>query len=683
MRRNECDELRPGAVLTPADSRDRDGGKWLGHPIPFALEPQDDPLFDRRLVLSGPARGVWIVLTYRADPVARPLRPVLRLTRDDGRHETFVLPGPVSGAARWLGYLPPDCAGLELATDRRSGFVLERVGLRSQGSLFAECILKRPLRTVSAAYNLLRRDERRFRDILRGSCGVTPVRDYERWRAPRHRPDPGPVPQGPRLRLILPASPEDVEAVTETLRTVQAQSFPAWTLLVLWSKPGVEIALPDARITQRVWRQAGVFADLSGTADAIALLTPGDRLEPDALAILVRALSDETQPTLVYADAVTDGPKPIPYLKPDWSPDLSLVSDYTGTPTIYAGALLQRLGVEPLSDLESFPLRLALAATAAVEAQRVSHIPRVLCRRVPVKLEDEQRHAEILSRHLAERGAPARVEANPSGFDLLWPLPDPPPLVSVVIPSRDRLELIRRASDDVLNGTAYPAIELVIVDNGSIDPAVRAYYETLRRDPRVSILDAPGPFNFSALVNAGVAASRGSVVVLLNNDIAVLREDWLGRRQTPLCRRHAPACGRRRWPRRTGRPYPAPAPRRHTRSSRAPARRPRGFGGDRRLPRRAAPQARCGGGPRCRDVRDRFQRCRSLPAPRCGGLPHDLDAPRCDGPPRIHQPWAGGRPGPRPLRARGGRLRRALARHDPTRPLLPSRPLAHDLRGRP
>jgi O-antigen biosynthesis protein len=543
MRRNECDELRPGAVLTPADSRDRDGGKWLGHPIPFALEPQDDPLFDRRLVLSGPARGVWIVLTYRADPVARPLRPVLRLTRDDGRHETFVLPGPVSGAARWLGYLPPDCAGLELATDRRSGFVLERVGLRSQGSLFAECILKRPLRTVSAAYNLLRRDERRFRDILRGSCGVTPVRDYERWRAPRHRPDPGPVPQGPRLRLILPASPEDVEAVTETLRTVQAQSFPAWTLLVLWSKPGVEIALPDARITQRVWRQAGVFADLSGTADAIALLTPGDRLEPDALAILVRALSDETQPTLVYADAVTDGPKPIPYLKPDWSPDLSLVSDYTGTPTIYAGALLQRLGVEPLSDLESFPLRLALAATAAVEAQRVSHIPRVLCRRVPVKLEDEQRHAEILSRHLAERGAPARVEANPSGFDLLWPLPDPPPLVSVVIPSRDRLELIRRASDDVLNGTAYPAIELVIVDNGSIDPAVRAYYETLRRDPRVSILDAPGPFNFSALVNAGVAASRGSVVVLLNNDIAVLREDWLEALVRQACRPEIGAVG--------------------------------------------------------------------------------------------------------------------------------------------
>ncbi|MCJ2034585.1 glycosyltransferase family 2 protein, partial [Methylobacterium sp. J-068] len=165
----------------------RAGRSGLGRAVAFSLEPQDDPLFGLRLALSAPARDRWIVLTYRGDPVAAPLRPLLRLVRDDGRRETFVLPGPILGAARWLGYLPPDCAGIELGLDPRSGFVLERVGLRSQASLFAECMRRRPLRAADAAFNLVRRDERRFRDILRGSGGVTPVRHYATWSASRVR----------------------------------------------------------------------------------------------------------------------------------------------------------------------------------------------------------------------------------------------------------------------------------------------------------------------------------------------------------------------------------------------------------------------------------------------------------------------------------------------------------------
>ena len=62
-------------------------------------------------------------------------------------------------------------------------------------------------------------------------------------------------------------------------------------------------------------------------------------------------------------------------------------------------------------------------------------------------------------------------------------------------------------------------------------------------DARVRILEAPGPFNFSALINQGVAASRGSVVVLLNNDIAVLREDWLDALVRQACRPDVGAVG--------------------------------------------------------------------------------------------------------------------------------------------
>ncbi len=124
----------------------------------------------------------------------------------------------------------------------------------------------------------------------------------------------------------------------------------------------------------------------------------------------------------------------------------------------------------------------------------------------------------------------ATVVASPSGAfrEVAWPLPDPAPLASVVIPSRDRLDLISTVSRGVLEATDYPAIELIVVDNGSTDPAVLAFYEELKRDSRVRIVSFPQPFNFSAMVNAGVAAASGQVVVLLNNDIGVRGPGWLG-----------------------------------------------------------------------------------------------------------------------------------------------------------
>ncbi|KQP31205.1 glycosyl transferase [Methylobacterium sp. Leaf104] len=514
-----------------------------GRAVAFALEATDDPLFDRRLRLAETARGCWIVLIYQGDPVADALRPLLRLTRDDGRREVFVLPGAGQGTGTWLGYLPPDTAAIDLAVAERGGFVLERVGLRSEASVFAECLRERPLRAISAGYQRLRGNERRMRDILRGSCAVTPMAKAEAWMAARARRDRAPIPSGPSIRLVMPARVEAAERVAATIRGLEAQSFTAWSLVVGWSEPGCAVASDDARIEQTTWPAFGRVGDFLNGDNALALLTPGDGLDPDALAILVRTLAEPGRPQMVYADAWMEGAGAKAALKPDWSPDLALVTAYSGTPTLYAGGLLERLRTTPLGEPDTLATRLVLAAVYHVGRDEVAHVPRLLSRAAPPSPDSAERHAAILQAHLAETRIPARVEAHPSGSDLLWDLPEPPPLVSVVIPSRDRLELIRVAADGVLNGTAYPAIELVIVDNGSTDPAVLAHYEDLRRDPRVRILSCPGPFNFSAMINAGVAGSRGDVLVLLNNDVAVLREDWLEALVRQACRPEIGAVG--------------------------------------------------------------------------------------------------------------------------------------------
>jgi GT2 family glycosyltransferase len=407
------------------------------------------------------------------------------------------------------------------------GFFLERVGLRGHLSVLAECLQKRPFRVVPALYNLLHGDARRYRDILRGACAVSSLARYPDWRAERLRP-PVRTECGINLmiRLILPARRSDTAAVGRTLESVLAQGHGAWSLTIAWI--GEDLHAPvdhdhrDARITVSLWSDTASTAALLAGSGALGMLCPGDRLRRDALAILAARLAGPDAPDGVYADEEVAGPTVQPRLKPDWSPDFASVTGFTGRPVLFSRALIASLGDRPIGP----PDGLALGLAAMSAARSIVHVPRILCTTEPAP-EGSDARAWALGRHLVEIGSPARAEIRDGVLDLSWPVPEPCPLASIIIPSRDRLDLIGPVTESVLLRTQYPAIELVIVDNGSTDPAVLAHYEQLCADPRVRIVSYPHPFNFSAMTNAGVREAHGQVLVLLNNDIAVLEPGWL------------------------------------------------------------------------------------------------------------------------------------------------------------
>lgn len=482
----------------------RRSDRRAGEAVSFRLEAADDGPFAHRLVLEG-SRAGWIVLSYRADPALSPLRPMLRALRRDGSAQEFVLPG--GARARWLGLLPPDTAEIRLVAP--PGFVLDRVARRSEAGLLLECLGKRPLRAVSALYERVRGDARRYRDTLRGACAVTPLTGYPGWAAERAEP-PAASTSDRAVRVVVPDR-GDAAALRRTLAGLQAQTHPLWAASILAAGADRQ-AEADPRVVRCAGGSGRALGDLVGADEALCLLEPGDVLAPDALAHLAAGLDGMS---LVYGDEVRDG---APRLKPDWSPDLALAGGYVGRPWLATRERLCAILDRPLGALADLGLNLDIALARGEGAVR--HVPRVLARTVGAAVPDSSRAAAL------RRSGVAIVERG-GVPDLDWPLPEPAPLVSIVIPSRDRLDLITRVCRGVLHETAYPAIELVLVDNGSTDPAVRAHYETLRADPRVTILSDPAPFNFSRLVNAGVAASRGAVVVLLNNDIAVLEPGWL------------------------------------------------------------------------------------------------------------------------------------------------------------
>ncbi|SFM73862.1 Glycosyltransferase, GT2 family [Methylobacterium pseudosasicola] len=455
------------------------------------------------------------MLSYAGDPTLAPRRPILRVLRGaDGTPQDFILPGASQGYAHWLGLIPGDTREIRLSAG--PGFVLERVGARREASVLAQCLVRRPWRCVSALFERLRGSERRYRDTLRGACAVTPLRHYKSWAPSRYRPIRV-APTDLRIRCLILARSGETAALAATLDALDAQSHQARTIVVAWDDALPES--PDPRAEHLRWDGRAIPAALVAESDALCLLRPGNILAPDALALLAPTLAEAD---LAYGDAI--GPDDLPRLKPDWSPDLALATGYVGRAALFSRALLSRLPAAPVGALEEASLAIETAASLA--GARGAHIPRVLAHTTGECL-DPLARAQALDARLRTLGAPINASLRDGAVHLDWPLPQPAPRASIVIPSRDRLDLIARVCRGVLQETAYPDLELIIVDNGSTDPAVLAHYEELQRDLRVRILIDPQPFNFAAMVNAGVAAATGAVVVLLNNDVAVLEPNWL------------------------------------------------------------------------------------------------------------------------------------------------------------
>jgi GT2 family glycosyltransferase len=133
-----------------------------------------------------------------------------------------------------------------------------------------------------------------------------------------------------------------------------------------------------------------------------------------------------------------------------------------------------------------------------------------------------------LNEHLGRRGLAAHVELIGYGYRIHYALPEAPPLVSLIIPTRNGMPLIRQCVASILEKTTYPNYEILIIDNGSDDPEALRYLEEVAGNARVRIVRDDRPFNFSALNNAAVRQAEGTVIGLINDDIEVIAPEWLG-----------------------------------------------------------------------------------------------------------------------------------------------------------
>jgi O-antigen biosynthesis protein len=344
------------------------------------------------------------------------------------------------------------------------------------------------------------------------------------------------LPQRPLISVcVVPDAAFDADA----LAAVQAQLYPHWELIVT-SAPATDDervrAVPEPSAKGEAERFNAIAAHARG--QWLVPLRAGERLAPHALLLLAEAAGRFERTALIYAD--TDhisaaGMRHSPWLLCDVNLELLRSANYlSGLNAVRRSAwqALQGLRTE-FGAAAWHDLWLRLFELAA--DQRAIHVPHVLLHRVaerplppepPPPADDVQRRA--IEQHLQRCGLAARVEANAGGGAWVrYRCRDPAPKVSLIVPTRNGLRLLRQCVDSVLTRTDYPNFEILIIDNGSDDADTLHYLRTVTDDARVRVQRDDRPFNFAALNNGALAHCRGELLALVNNDIEAVDAHWL------------------------------------------------------------------------------------------------------------------------------------------------------------
>lgn len=361
----------------------------------------------------------------------------------------------------------------------------------------------------------------------------------------------------PLISILTPTYNTNLDFLRECIDSVRAQSYTNWELCIVddaSTDPAVrtviaDMAAVDARIRYSFRKENGHISRASNDALAMAkgafvgLLDHDDVLWPNALFEVVRALNENQKLDFLYSDEEMvfshRRDHRDPFFKTDWNPEfMESVNLITHFAVLRASLLKEiggfRVGYEGAQDWDVF-LR------AADKTKHIHHIPTVLYSwrmsetstaltmdSKPYVHEAQRRAIEDSLRRRGYESARAEVGVLKDYWNVVHPVAGKPK-VSVVIPTKNQYQIVRRCVESIFAKTTYDNFEVVLVDTGSTDDTVRRWYKKIAAEhPNLTVVDWPEqPFSYARSCNFGARQASGEFLVFLNNDTEILTPRWL------------------------------------------------------------------------------------------------------------------------------------------------------------
>ncbi len=381
----------------------------------------------------------------------------------------------------------------------------------------------------------------------------------------------------PLISILMPVYNTNPKYLKKALDSVCNQIYPNWELCIADDHSTKKTTIKlleaygsrDSRIKSAYRKTNGRIPQASNTAlnlctgEFVALMDHDDILPIHALYMVILEINKTNNKVdLIYSDEDKINKKDQrsdSYFKSDWNDALVLGQNFVAHLGVYRTQIVKEIGgfrdgYEGSQDYDMF-----LRYIEKIDTNRIRHIPHILYH---WRNFQGNRTFSSNNHHVSDRSAYRALNGHLSrtlkeGFELLpmtsfpgswrvkFALPAHKPLVTLIIPTRDRVDLLKVCINGLLYNTDYKNIEIIIVNNDSQERETLAYFDELERSKTARILHESGPFNYSRLNNLAARAANGSILGFLNNDIGVIEPGWLEEMVSQLLRGKVGAVGAR------------------------------------------------------------------------------------------------------------------------------------------
>jgi glycosyltransferase involved in cell wall biosynthesis len=373
----------------------------------------------------------------------------------------------------------------------------------------------------------------------------------------------------PLISIIMPVYNVEEKWLKEAIESVQNQIYNNWELCIAddaSTKPYIKDVLleyknKDKRVKIVFRKKNGHISRSSNSAlklargEFIALLDNDDIIYPQTLFKTVELLNEEKDIDFTYSDEdriKLTGERVYPFFKPDWCPDLLMSTNYITHFAVIRKSLVDRVGgfragFEGSQDHDLF-LRIL------ENCKKIKHIPDTLYswRMIPGSTAvsyDMKSYANTASlialTDTLERQKIKGIVGNgilPGLFRVEYKIKNNP-LISIIIPTKDKMNFLQRCINSITNKTAYKNYEIIIVDNESVEEETISYFKQIANSKKIRIIKWNNKFNYSSINNFGVKNAKGEYILLLNNDTEVINKEWLSAMLEHAQRKEAGAVG--------------------------------------------------------------------------------------------------------------------------------------------
>jgi len=357
----------------------------------------------------------------------------------------------------------------------------------------------------------------------------------------------------PKISIITPVYNVENIWLEKAINSVIDQVYENWELCLVddgstkehIKKTLEKYGLQDERIKVRYLEENQGISGASNqgltmaSGEYIGLLDNDDELPINSLYEVTKLLQEHPDADMIYTDEdliTVKGECIDPFFKPDWSPDMFLSNMYTCHLGVYRKKLIDEIGGFRKGYEGSQDYDLVLRVTEKTD--NIYHIPKILYhwRNIPGSTAEKYNakgYADINARKSLEDALKRRnIHGNvmsgkiPGFFRIKREIMDDP-RVSIIIPTKDSIDVLKKCIDSIKKRTAFQNYEIIIINNNSKEVLTLKYLEDISRSPDIKLLEYDKPFNFSAINNFAAQNSNGEYLLFLNNDTEVISDEWV------------------------------------------------------------------------------------------------------------------------------------------------------------